>query len=286
MVKKILLVVVMIAVIGILVYGAVNRTLAKTGDEGESQGGYGRGSVEATQGGYGTEHTDEVNIQVQGNGGGRRAGTTTEPYEAGELENLAPADIDGLSAEETAALLYMREEEKLAHDVYVALFDLWGIPTFQNISQSEQIHTDAVKALLERYGLTDPAFGETGIFANPDLQELYTALVARGSQSEADALKVGAAIEEIDIQDLENHLAQTDQADIQQVYENLLKGSGNHLRAFVSVLYARTGETYSPQYLSVEAYQAIVGSSTGNANGRGSGQGEGVGRGGGRGNQP
>lgn len=63
------------------------------------------------------------------------------------------------------------------------------------------------------------------MFTNPDLQALYNNLTARSSQSLAEALKVGAAIEEIDILDLESRLAQTDNTDIQQVYNNLLSGS-------------------------------------------------------------
>lgn len=155
-----------------------------------------------------------------------------------------------LTEDEAAGLAFMREEEKLAHDVYVALYDKWGLPVFKNISAAEQTHSDAVKRLLDRYGVEDPAAGNAaGEFTNPTLQSLYDQLVAQGSLSITDALKVGAAIEEIDILDLQERIAQTDKADIKRVYSNLLKGSENHLRAFVSNLKAR-GETYAPQYLS------------------------------------
>ena len=60
-----------------------------------------------------------------------------------------------------------------------------------------------------------------------------------------------------------------DNADILQVFNNLEKGSDNHLRAFVSTLETQTGETYEPQYLSVDEYQAILSGSAGNGNGRG-----------------
>jgi hypothetical protein len=185
-----------------------------------------------------------------------------------------------LSADETAALLFMREEEKLAHDVYVTLYTKWSLPAFQNISASEQTHTDAVKALIDRYNLADPASNNVGVFTNPDLQKLYTDLVARGSESAAEALKVGAAIEEIDILDLEKRFAQTDNADIQQVFNNLRSGSYNHLQAFATNLQSQTGETYQPQYLSPEAYQAIINSSVSKGN-SGGGRGQGGGNGGG-----
>jgi hypothetical protein len=183
---------------------------------------------------------------------------------ANKFNALEPPSYDSsLDANETNALLVMREEEKLAHDVYVTLYVQWELPIFQNISQSEQTHTDAIKALIDRYGLQDPAMNGVGFFTNPDLQALYNTLIARGSQSLSEALMVGAAIEEIDILDLEEYLSQVDNADIQQVFTNLKSGSYNHLKAFTSTLYTQTGEIYQPQYLSVSAYQAILATGTG-----------------------
>lgn len=166
-------------------------------------------------------------------------------------------------------LTFMREEEKLAHDVYVTLCTKWGVSVFQNIANSESSHMTAIKTLLDRYGIADPASGKgVGEFTNPDLQKLYDQLVAQGSKSLADALKVGATIEEIDIRDLQTRMAQTSSADIKLVYGQLLRGSENHLRAFTSTLQRQTGETYVPQYLDVNSYNAIIGAS-------GSGQGQG-----------
>lgn len=187
---------------------------------------------------------------------------------------------NNLSAAEIEGLVFMREEEKLARDVYLALYAKWGLPIFQNIAQSEQSHMDAVKTLLDRYGIADPASTRAGVFTNATLQQLYDQLVAQGNQSLADALRVGAAIEEIDILDLKTHIAQTDKADIKQVYDNLLRGSRNHLRSFVAQLKSQTGVTYVPQYLTQAEYDAIINSDTesgspsrlGQANGRRSGR--------------
>jgi hypothetical protein len=184
------------------------------------------------------------------------------------LSQVAPGQ---LTTAEAAALSYMREEEKLAHDVYLALYEKWGLRIFKNISNSEQTHTDAIKALLDRYGVADPAAGKAaGVFTDLKLQDLYNKLVEQGRKSLADASRVGAAIEEIDILDLQERIAQTDKVDIRQVYDNLTKGSYNHLRSFVSTLKTQTGATYQPQYLSQEAYQAIVGNAIqrGRAGGR------------------
>jgi len=198
------------------------------------------------------------------NGNGNAGEVTTQTgYGYGNGTSVLEVPASELSPEESASLLFMREEEKLACDVYNALFAIWGQPTFQNIAASEQAHMDQVKLLLDRYSLADPAL-EPGVFSDPELQALYNNLVAQGSVSLADALKVGAAIEEIDILDLEERLAQTDNADIQQVFNNLMAGSYNHLNAFVGALAAQTGEVYEPLYLSSEAYDAIVTSQTGN----------------------
>ena len=213
---------------------------------------------------------------------------STQPEQSFQDEQLLTVDYQLLTTAELSELeiegiLFMREEEKLARDVYAMLYSAWNIPIFQNISASEQAHMDALKVLIDRYNLSDSALAAPGTFSNPDLQSLYDELVVRGSLSLAEALKVGAAIEEIDILDLQMHLAQTDNPDIQKVYNNLLRGSQNHLRAFAKTLLTQTGETYQPQYLSLEENQAIISQSlNGGGNGRG-GQGGwgGLGRGGG-----
>jgi hypothetical protein len=209
-----------------------------------------------------------------GNGNGN-AGTGVGQTGNGNGTGTSVLDIPAsdLSPEETAALLFMREEEKLARDVYNTLYEVWGQPTFTNIAASEQAHMDEVKLLLDRYNLADPAL-DPGSFTDLNLQSLYDQLVAQGSISLTDALKVGAAIEEIDILDLQERLAQTDNADLQQVFNNLMMGSYNHLNAFTSVLLTQTGETYQPQYLSVEAYAAIVTGQSGNGNQGASGNGQ------------
>jgi hypothetical protein len=175
------------------------------------------------------------------------------------ISALYPVPSGELSPVEIEGILFMREEEKLARDVYLTLYDRWGLPIFQNIANSEATHMEAVKTLIDRYGLPDPAEGQgIGVFANPTLQGLFDQLVEEGNRSLSSALRVGAAIEEIDILDLEERIAQTERADIRLVYENLMKGSRNHLRSFVSNLKRRTGEVYQPQYLTQAAYDAIV----------------------------
>ncbi len=170
---------------------------------------------------------------------------------------------------EKDGILYMVEEEKLAHDVYSYLYDLWGLTIFKNIQSSEQTHMNEVLGLIEKYGLVAPStLYKQGVFTDPHLQQLYNDLTTQGSKSIVDALKVGALIEETDIIDLKSYINNTDKNDIKTVYTNLMNGSKNHLRAFVSQL-SSNGVKYAPVLLSVEEYNAIVGTSNGSSNGKG-----------------
>lgn len=165
-----------------------------------------------------------------------------------------------LSQEEINDLLHMREEEKLARDVYLTLSKIYPLPVFRNIARSEERHMEMVGLLLQKYGLADPV-AETGdrvgVFKNPKLQKLYEQLVAQGKSSLIDALKVGATIEDLDIKDLEEAIARTDNQDIKTVYQNLMKGSRNHMRAFVRLL-RRYGSDYTPQFISQAEFNRIV----------------------------
>lgn len=188
---------------------------------------------------------------------------------SGVNPGLAQPAVATATAADATGLAYMREEEKLAHDVYVTLFNQWQLPIFQTIANSEQTHTDAVLILLKRYGLPDPAAGKgVGLFTDATLQSLYDQLVAQGRQSLTAALTVGATIEDLDIVDLQTRITQTNQRDIRQVYTNLLRGSGNHLRAFTKLLAQQGGVTYQPQYLDQAAYAEIVAAPTGRGQGR------------------
>ena len=141
--------------------------------------------------------------------------------------------LEALTAEEIVHITYMREEEKLARDVYVTLYELYQAPIFSNISESEQRHMDALKRLIDWYGIEDPVKDDSvGIFTNPDFTALYDELVAKGKASYCDALQVGIDIEILDIEDIEIALNDIEEQNVNRVLNNLLTGSYNHLNAF------------------------------------------------------
>jgi len=171
------------------------------------------------------------------------AGTQAMGSMAGSPDNGAAtvsvntAQTLALTDDETYWLTYMREEEKVARDVYLTLNDKWKLRIFNNIAASEQTHMDAIKKLLDTYSIPDPAAGKgIGEFTNPDLQKLYNDLILQGSISKVEALNVGVIIEETDIDDLNEAIASSQHNDLETVYNNLLQGSLNHLDAFESQL--------------------------------------------------
>lgn len=210
------------------------------------------------------------------------------PGRGGGICVFTSMPLQAVDSEEITHLMHMREEEKLARDFYQEMHSLWGSRIFQRISVSEQRHMDAVAVLLDRYGLGDPVAGSNaGEFGSIELQNLYHDLVSMGQRSHMDALKAGAMIEDLDLYDLEEALARTDNEDIEMVYKNLIRGSQNHMRAFAGRLQA-LGESYVPQYISDQELSEILASanaSVGGFAGRGGGpRWGGFGRGIGRGN--
>ncbi len=157
-----------------------------------------------------------------------------------------------------ADVTFLREEEKLARDVYLTLHKRWGLQIFENISRSEQRHMNRMGSLLASYGAPDPVKSdEIGAFTNPDLAELYKKLIVQGEKSETQALLVGATIEDLDIRDINEMKKRTSTAEALDAFSKLQCGSRNHMRAFTRQLAAR-GLVYEAQYLTADELDAVV----------------------------
>lgn len=212
--------------------------------QGLAQGNGNRGQGNGRKG-----QRESVRGRGAGSGGGFNGGmnalVSSLPH-----EELSESEIEGL--------YQMREEEKLARDVYLTLYQDWNHPIFQNIARSEQRHMEAVKTLLDKYNLIDPIIDDmVGVYSDPNIQNLYFELVQKGRVSVVQALLAGALIEDLDIFDLKGYLLSADNVDIKTIYQNLMKGSRNHMRAFVSRLES-IGETYEGTYLTPEEIEEIV----------------------------
>lgn len=205
----------------------------------------------ATAGCLSAEDTPDVPIFVDGPNG---ASSVDIDALRDRLDRYTTGD---LSTTEREDIFFMREEEKVARDVYLVLADEWGLTTHDQISDSEQTHMDAMLQLIEKYDLEDPATGVVGTFTNQDLQAFHDDLVEWGRTSVIASLKVGCRIEERDMRDIQVRLDRTDEEPIQLVYENLMKGSRNHLRAYYRRLTRYDGE-YEPIYISQSQFDEIV----------------------------
>jgi hypothetical protein len=216
---------------------------------------------------------------------GLAVGTTVHAADKPGVGNAA-AVLD--HAEETH-LIFMREEEKLARDVYLT-FAQWypAQPVFQNIGEgSEQTHTDTMRDKLEQYRIADPnpdandLPASIGVFTGEAyggyFTEKFQALTALGAQNELSALYVGALIEELDMHDIVRcpkvivetdplieedgcGLNYTDEKPLINSYSALVDGSENHLRAYVGQIEAVIGAgNYVAQYLTQEQVDVILG---------------------------
>ncbi len=166
---------------------------------------------------------------------------------------------DSLTALEKSDLLFLREEEKLARDVYIYAYTKYAHHMFDNISKSEQQHMDEVLKLLNKYGLPDPALPDTGKFSNQELQKLYDQLITLVDSSQTHAFRAGATIEDVDIRDIKLFKNNTTKSDLLAVYDFLECGSRNHMRAFTKQL-SNAGATYTPQFISQTEYDTIINS--------------------------
>jgi hypothetical protein len=161
---------------------------------------------------------------------------------------------------EKATVLRMREEEKMARDVYLAMNDKWDHQVFSHISESEIYHMSLMKIWVDKFNLDDPVTrnnDKQGVFTDQSLRNLYNELTASGLQTREAAFRAGAKLEEVDILDLKTALAETGNADLQSTYRYLIHASENHLRAFVRNLGA-LGKDYKPVVMSQKEFDEII----------------------------
>ena len=179
-----------------------------------------------------------------------------------DIQVIIDGPVSKISQELANTLAYMGNEERLAYDVYNALYDKYPKQTFTNIAtKGEYQHVSLVQELIQKYKLSDdvnftnvdlPESGylytaiedmEPGVYDVSAIQGLYADLMAMAT-NETEALKVGCRIEVIDIMDLDHDilLAEAeDAADIIEVFKILRAGSYNHYWAFDGALQSEGG---------------------------------------------
>jgi hypothetical protein len=209
--------------------GAEAATLGRHGVQTQAAGEAdcsGEGPGEKANGQHGEQMGEHKGEGTGGRMGGRMGG-------GDHTATSMTAQKGTLSTAQKATLTAMAEEEKLAHDLYTAFADRYDVQVFDRIVSSESRHLDAVRVLLDRYGLDDPTEGKAaGVFTDAKTKATYDQLLAQGNTGQQQALEAGRTVEKTDITDLTNALKGLDAPDAKQVYESLLDGSKNHLEAF------------------------------------------------------
>jgi hypothetical protein len=169
----------------------------------------------------------------RGNGYGMANGAGNGPA-TGVGANLANVPSGTLTEAQKTALASMAEEEKLAHDLYVAFAAKYDVVQFSRIANAETRHLAEVRTVLDRYDITDPTAGKAaGAFASAEFQKLYNDLLAQGSAKLDAAYAAARSVESADIADLKAAMDKlTTAPDVLAVYQHLLAGSQHHLVAF------------------------------------------------------
>lgn len=177
-----------------------------------------------------------------------------------------PEAADATRSSLASTLAFNREEERMAQDLYAALAAQYDqARPMSMITRSETQHFDSIGTLLSTHDVADPSAGRpAGSYAFPELQALYDGWLAEGSTSLDAAYQVGVELEQRDISDLQQAIAQTNEPDVLAVYQRLLSASEHHLSAYERAAAGSTSTGSGP------------GSMAGRANGKRPGSGSGI----------
>ena len=163
--------------------------------------------------------------------------------------DLNDYSLSALSDEQKYSLAHMWFEEKLAHDIYLDLYDETGARQLTNIAiNSEVTHMQLVEDLVDAYDLNvtnylndymihyskeELAALPRGEFAIPAIQTLYDDLFVQGKESKQASLEVGCIVEVVDVDDLDHYIADAeDNTALIDTFTILREGSYAHYWSF------------------------------------------------------
>lgn len=170
-----------------------------------------------------------------------------------------------LSADEIEFLFAIREDEKVARDLYTSFSALYPASVqIAKIKTAEDSHIACIEAVLDYYEISYPAMTATGVFEDAERQALYNDLVDK-SATLLETFGTMAVIEEETVLAYKSVQSEITNENISLVVANMIKASSNHLKAAVRQITA-LGGSYTPSYLSAEEFDAIINSSFQNGN--------------------
>ncbi|HIP34154.1 MAG TPA: DUF2202 domain-containing protein [Bacteroidia bacterium] len=182
----------------------------------------------------------------------------------GHTVDFSKYKINELTESEKKAIIHMREEEKMARDIYRTLSKTTDSKVFVNIPISENKHMDVFHQLIDRYDLADPVIDEAniGTFTDPEFTKLFNTLVEKGKLSDKDAYEAGLMVEDLNMYNLLKYSSETEKADLKLAYDTLFKQSRHHMAAFNRQL-EKVGGKYTPTYITMEQFEEAINSQKG-----------------------
>lgn len=165
---------------------------------------------------------------------------------------------DSLSADEIEFQFALREDEKMARDLYTVFAAKYSTaPQIDRIAAAENSHIACVEAVLDYYEISYPAMtAAAGLFEDAKRQAIYNELADK-SGTLLEVYATMAAVEEESVSAYKSVQSEITNENIALVITNMIKASSNHLKAAVCQIIAGGG-TYTPLYLSAEEFGTIV----------------------------
>lgn len=137
-----------------------------------------------------------------------------------------------LTVSQRTELLRLAEDEKLAHDLYTAFAQAYDLPVFENLAVAEANHLQALRTLMDRYGVTDPTAGKAaGVFASATVQAAYDQLRVQGKASRQAALEAARTVERNAIASYGDAVIGLNAPAAERAYANLQVAENRHLAA-------------------------------------------------------
>ncbi len=156
--------------------------------------------------------------------------------------NKNPESLVTITEELLETIEHVANEEKLAHDLYVTLYDyhlndsnISLSPLYDIATYSEVEHVQTAEDIAAKYGVEIDSDLEIGVFGLHEIQELYEELYANGVGSPIDAYKTGCMVEVTDVYDLNADIVVAEDSNAEDIviaYSSLRDGSYNHYWAF------------------------------------------------------
>ena len=163
-----------------------------------------------------------------------------------------------INQSEKDGIIRLSESTKLSRDVYREIHRIWSVDIFKSIELLEGKDLETVTELIDKYQLENPIEDDTlGVFKSPYFSKLFTDFSEKYDNSEYEALRIAATLEDLMISDLNESLEFSTNRDFIKIFTNLRLSSISHIRAVNTYMRKKYKVEYKAQFLSREELQML-----------------------------